>query len=103
MMMTYSGWVAVLAGWYVTEIGRQPWIVYGVLRTAEVVANHGSGMVLSSLIAYLSLYGFLLVSYLLTIRYMATHPSRSFATLQQRAQDEQSRMASRYERQEHGR
>jgi cytochrome d ubiquinol oxidase subunit I len=30
--MTFSGWVATLAGWYVTEIGRQPWLVYGVLR-----------------------------------------------------------------------
>jgi hypothetical protein len=33
--MTFSGWVATLAGWYVTEIGRQPWLVTGVLRTAE--------------------------------------------------------------------
>jgi cytochrome bd-type quinol oxidase subunit 1 len=31
--MTLSCWVAVLAGWYVTEIGRQPWIVCGLIRT----------------------------------------------------------------------
>ena len=31
--MTFSGWVATLAGWYVTEIGRQPWLVQGVLST----------------------------------------------------------------------
>lgn len=91
--MTYSGWVAVLAGWYVTEIGRQPWIVYGVLRTADMVADHSGGLVLSSLIAYLSLYAFLLVSYLMTIRYMASKPARSLTTLQQRAQNEQSRSA----------
>ena len=34
--MTFSGWVATVAGWYVTEIGRQPFIVYGLLRTADV-------------------------------------------------------------------
>ena len=34
--MTFSGWVATLAGWYVTEIGRQPFLVYGLLRTADV-------------------------------------------------------------------
>ncbi len=92
-LMTYSGWVAVLAGWYVTEMGRQPWIVYGVLRTADVVAAHSGGMVLSTLIAYLLLYAFLLVFYLLTIRHMASHPSRSMATLQQRAQDAQSKQS----------
>jgi hypothetical protein len=37
--MTFSGWVATVAGWYVTEIGRQPFIVYGLVRTAEVVAS----------------------------------------------------------------
>lgn len=90
-VMTYSGWVAVLAGWYVAEIGRQPWIVYGVLKSADVVAQHGSGMVLTTLIAYLLLYGFLLVSYLLTIRYLASKPARSLQTLQQRAQATQTK------------
>lgn len=88
-MMTYSGWVAVLAGWYVTEIGRQPWVVYGVLKSKEVVAEHGTGMVLTTLIAYLLLYGFLLVSYLVTIRYLATKPARSLSTLQERAWESQ--------------
>ena len=36
--MTFSGWVATVAGWYVTEIGRQPFIVYGLVRTADVVS-----------------------------------------------------------------
>jgi cytochrome d ubiquinol oxidase subunit I len=51
--MTFSGWIAVVAGWYVTEIGRQPWIVYGLIGTREVVADHGGGMVLSTLLLYL--------------------------------------------------
>jgi len=48
--MTFAGWVASLAGWYVTEIGRQPWVVQGYIRASEVVADHAGGMVLSTLI-----------------------------------------------------
>lgn len=73
--MTFSGWVATLAGWFVTEIGRQPFIVYGVLRTADTVAPHAPGMVLSTLIAYLAVYAFLLVAYVLVLMYMARHPA----------------------------
>ena len=40
--MTFSGWVATVAGWYVTEIGRQPFIVYGLLRTADVLCMPSS-------------------------------------------------------------
>ena len=58
--MTFSGWVSTLAGWFVTEIGRQPFLVYGLLRTADLVADHPPGMVLSTLIAYLTVYTFLL-------------------------------------------
>lgn len=75
--MTFSGWVAVLAGWYVTEIGRQPWIVDGVLKISDVVADHTSGMVLSTLIGYLLLYAFILVSYIATLRYLSTKPAAS--------------------------
>jgi cytochrome d ubiquinol oxidase subunit I len=74
-VMTLSGWVATLAGWYVTEIGRQPFLVYGWLRTADAVAEHAPGMVLSTLLAYLALYVFLLVSYVLVLAYMARHPA----------------------------
>jgi len=84
-LMTFSGWVAVLAGWYVTEVGRQPWMVYGQLRISELVADHEPGTVLTTLIAYVLLYGFLLVSYIATLRYMATKPARSLMELQQPA------------------
>ena len=73
--MTFSGWVATLAGWYVTEIGRQPFLVYGVLRTADLVAPHAPGMVLSTLVAYLLVYGLLLAAYVLVLMYMARHPA----------------------------
>jgi cytochrome d ubiquinol oxidase subunit I len=79
--MTFSGWVAVLAGWYVSEIGRQPFLVYGLLRVEDAVADHPSGMVLSTLIAYLVLYAFLLIAYISTLRYLATKPAKSLVLL----------------------
>jgi len=75
--MTFSGWVGVLAGWYVTEIGRQPWIVSGLMKTQEVVADHGPGVMFGTFMAYMALYVFVLVSYIATLRYMATKPAAS--------------------------
>jgi len=75
--MTFSGWVAVLAGWYVTEIGRQPWIVYGVIRTSEVVAEHSSATLAGTLFGYVFLYIFLLFSYIAALRHLATKPAKS--------------------------
>ncbi len=74
--MTFSGWVSTLAGWCVTEIGRQPFMVYGLLRTADVVADHPAATVLSTLVAYVALYVFLLASYVLVLMYMAGHPAQ---------------------------
>jgi cytochrome bd ubiquinol oxidase subunit I len=75
--MTFSGWIATLAGWYVTEIGRQPWIVYGLVRSADVVADHASATVAGTLFGYLGLYVFLLVSYIQALRYLASKPAQS--------------------------
>ena len=69
--MTFSGWLATLAGWYTTEIGRQPWLVTGVLSTKEAVADVPAGMVLGTLIMYLTIYAVLLVSYILVIFFLA--------------------------------
>ncbi|WP_112480288.1 cytochrome ubiquinol oxidase subunit I [Vibrio variabilis] len=71
LTMTFSGWVATLAGWYVTEIGRQPWLVSGVLRTSEAVTTVPSGSVMTSLIMYLAIYAVLLVAYVHTLFYLA--------------------------------
>ena len=75
--MTFSGWVAVLAGWYVTEIGRQPWMVTGLVTTAEVVGDHSAGILITTLVAYFAMYGFLLVSYIGAIFYLASKPAKS--------------------------
>tara|TARA_R110002124_G_scaffold281740_1_gene456368 strand:- start:7871 stop:9265 length:1395 start_codon:yes stop_codon:yes gene_type:complete len=69
--MMFSGWVATLAGWYVTEIGRQPWLVSGVLMTREAVGPIGPGMVASSLVAYLIVYALLLTAYISVIIHLA--------------------------------
>ncbi|MCS6765239.1 MAG: cytochrome ubiquinol oxidase subunit I [Candidatus Protistobacter heckmanni] len=71
LAMTFSGWVATLAGWYVTEIGRQPWLVYGVLTTAQAASDHAAGTVASSLAMYLLLYLGLILSYVSVIFLLA--------------------------------
>lgn len=79
--MTFSGWVATLAGWYVTEIGRQPWIVRGLLSTADVAAQHSSATLLGTLLGYIGLYLFLLYSYVHALRYLSTKPAASLSLL----------------------
>ena len=70
-VMTFSGWVATVAGWYVTEIGRQPFIIYGLVRTADVVAKVPSSMISVTLALYMVLYLTLIVAYIGVLKYMA--------------------------------
>ena len=73
--MSFSGWVATVAGWYVTEIGRQPFVVSGLLRTADVAATTvSSSMIAISLALYLTLYMALIVAYVTVLKYMAEKP-----------------------------
>ncbi len=74
--MSFSGWLATLAGWYTTEIGRQPWLVQGVMTTKQAVADVPAPMVLSTLIAYLVVYALLLGAYIYVIFYLARKVSR---------------------------
>lgn len=71
VLMTFSGWVATTAGWYVTEIGRQPWLVTGVLRTADAVGTTPAAHIHFTLALYLIIYTVLLVSFMSTLFYMA--------------------------------
>ncbi len=71
VVMTFSGWVATISGWYVTEIGRQPWLVQGVLTTEQALGPVSGGMVATTLAAYLITYVVLLISYISTLIYMA--------------------------------
>jgi cytochrome d ubiquinol oxidase subunit I len=55
-----SGFLAVLAGWFTAEVGRQPWVVYHLLRTADAVTPAlTGGVVLSSLLTYVAVYSVL--------------------------------------------
>jgi cytochrome d ubiquinol oxidase subunit I len=72
--MTFSGWVATLAGWYTTEIGRQPWLVTGVLRTADAAGPIPAHTIGLSLTIYILLYLGLLLAYILTLMYLARRP-----------------------------
>jgi cytochrome bd ubiquinol oxidase subunit I len=69
--MTFSGWLATIAGWYVTEIGRQPWLVQGVLSTKDALGPVPAGMVASTLIMYLMTYALLLAAYVAVIIQLA--------------------------------
>ena len=69
--MTFSGWIAVLAGWYTTEIGRQPFLVTGVLRPADAVGPVSGAAVASTLIGYLVVYSVLIAAYVSVLFYLA--------------------------------
>ena len=75
--MTFSGWLATLAGWYTTEIGRQPWLVTGVLRTEAAVADVAPPLVLSTLVMYLAIYALLLAAYVAVLTWLALKPGAS--------------------------
>ena len=69
--MTFAGWVATLAGWWVTEIGRQPWLVQGLLLTREAASATPAPILGISLAMYLAIYAFLIVSYVGVVFHLA--------------------------------
>jgi cytochrome bd ubiquinol oxidase subunit I len=73
-VMTFSGWVATLAGWYVTEIGRQPFIIFGLVRTAEVASATAASHIALTLAGYLVLYVGLISAYIAVLAYMSEKP-----------------------------
>jgi cytochrome d ubiquinol oxidase subunit I len=56
LIMGPAGLIAILAGWMTTEIGRQPWVVYGVMRTSDAVSNHSALELSVTLILFIVLY-----------------------------------------------
>ena len=75
VIMGPSGFVAVIAGWIVAEVGRQPYVVYGLLRTADAVSPLGSGSVSASLLGFLIVYGIVFsVGALYILRLIAIGP-----------------------------
>jgi cytochrome d ubiquinol oxidase subunit I len=78
--MTFSGWVATLAGWYVTEIGRQPWLVAGVLKTSEAISTVPAGTIAGSLALYLAVYLGLLLAYMGVLLHLARKAAKGEST-----------------------
>ncbi len=56
MCMGPAGLIAMLAGWFTTEIGRQPWVVYGLLRTADASSNHSVSQMTLTLVLFVVVY-----------------------------------------------
>lgn len=77
--MTFSGWVATVAGWYVTEVGRQPFMVFGLVRTADIVTQVEAPMIGATLLLYVALYLALVVAYVGVLKYMAEKPAEVVA------------------------
>jgi cytochrome d ubiquinol oxidase subunit I len=69
--MTFVGWIATLAGWLVTEMGRQPWLVTGILRTADAVGPVSEASLGSSLTSYILTYTLMLISYIVVLTHIA--------------------------------
>ncbi|MCP1623275.1 cytochrome ubiquinol oxidase subunit I [Pseudomonas nitroreducens] len=56
LWMGPSGLIAILAGWFTTEIGRQPWVVYGLMRTSDAVSNHSVAQMSLTLVMFVLVY-----------------------------------------------
>ncbi|WP_241617948.1 cytochrome ubiquinol oxidase subunit I [Rosenbergiella epipactidis] len=75
LLMGPSGLLAMLAGWFTTEIGRQPWVVYGVLRTRDAVSPHSALQMTFSLIAFIIVYASVFgIGYVYLIRLIKKGP-----------------------------
>jgi cytochrome d ubiquinol oxidase subunit I len=68
---TFLGWIATLAGWLVTEIGRQPWLVSGILKTADAAGGASGAELGASLTAYVLTYTVMLIAYFVVLTHLA--------------------------------
>ncbi len=79
VVLLFMPYIANASGWIVTEMGRQPWVVYGLLKTADAVSpNVGAGTVLFSLIGFGLVYGVLaVVDFYLLAKYAELLPQKA--------------------------
>jgi len=73
---TFIGWIAVLAGWIVTEVGRQPYLIYNLVTVAEAASAVPAGKIALSLFGYAFVYSVLLIAYVLVVTQMALKAAR---------------------------
>jgi len=69
--LTFAGWIATLAGWLVTEIGRQPWLVTGILKTADAAGGVSGAQLGASLTGYVITYTVMLIAYFVVLTHLA--------------------------------
>ena len=69
--MTFSGWIAVVSGWLVTEVGRQPWLIRGVLKTADAASGVPGHAIMLTFTAYAIVYTGLLLSFMVVVTQLA--------------------------------
>jgi cytochrome d ubiquinol oxidase subunit I len=75
VVMTPSGLVATLAGWYLAETGRQPWVIYGILRTVDAISPVPAEVLLTTLIAFVCIYAVFMAAFLFfTLRIIRRGP-----------------------------
>src|SRR6266852_7450589 len=75
VFMTPAGIIATLAGWYVAETGRQPWVIYGILRPVDAISPVPAQALLSTLIAFVCVYAVFLTAFLVfTLRIIRRGP-----------------------------
>lgn len=76
VVMTPSGVVATLGGWYMAETGRQPWVINGLMRTADAVSPVPAATLLASSIAFVCVYAVFFLAFLIfTFRIIRRGPS----------------------------
>ena len=74
---TFSGWIATLAGWITTEIGRQPWLVTGLLRTRDADGAASGAQLGASITFYALTYAALLIAYFVVVTHLAASGDES--------------------------
>jgi cytochrome bd ubiquinol oxidase subunit I len=78
VLMTPSGIIATLAGWYVAETGRQPWVIYGILRTVDAVSPVPARALLSTLVGFVCVYSVFMSAFLIfTLRIIRRGPAEA--------------------------
>ncbi|MEO8524186.1 MAG: cytochrome ubiquinol oxidase subunit I [Caldimonas sp.] len=70
VVMTPSGILATLGGWYLAETGRQPWVIYGILRTVDAVSPVPASALLSTLVAFVCIYTVFMAAFLFFVARM---------------------------------
>src|SRR6266850_260412 len=75
--LTFAGWIATLAGWLVTEIGRQPWLVTGILKTADAAGGVSGAQLGASLTGYVITYTVMLIAYMVVLTHLAGKGARA--------------------------